>query len=342
MCNLSTFIATQCRVCRGVISKGQPFATLLTSCTIHDTLERAVRRYVFSCLPGEGKRAACRVGMTQTRPGTPTSTRNGFTTSIVGPPSTVVATAAGSASASSDLHHNKLPPSQRGSYSALPFTGTRPITPSVEGGEFVFSTQLRRQSAEHHHHHGHGLPLPFHLPLPLDDSDDDNVGGLANGTAINGDASGGAAAAGGASSGYAFGGFAEHRPGHARVRSSSLHSKGIHHHHPFAHTAGVVTPSARFARCTVEETAAQLQTSLATGLTSSVVPAIREISGPNEFQVASQEKALSKFAKQFYESPLILLLLGSAGVSALVGNLDDAVSITVAIVIVVTGERAAP
>ena len=40
--------------------------------------------------------------------------------------------------------------------------------------------------------------------------------------------------------------------------------------------------------------------------------------------------------KQFYESPLILLLLGSSCVSALVGNFDDAVSITLAIIIVVT------
>jgi magnesium-transporting ATPase (P-type) len=85
-----------------------------------------------------------------------------------------------------------------------------------------------------------------------------------------------------------------------------------------------------------------LQTNLDTGLSSGVVSAIREISGPNEFTVESQEKALSKFLKQFYESPLILLLLGSAGVSAAVGNYDDSVSITLAIVIVVTGAYATP
>ena len=46
---------------------------------------------------------------------------------------------------------------------------------------------------------------------------------------------------------------------------------------------------------------------------------------------------LLKFAKTIYESPLILLLCGSAAVSALMGNIDDAVSITVAVLIVLTG-----
>lgn len=46
---------------------------------------------------------------------------------------------------------------------------------------------------------------------------------------------------------------------------------------------------------------------------------------------------LLKFAKTIYESPLILLLCGSASVSAIMGNIDDAVSITVAVLIVLTG-----
>lgn len=45
---------------------------------------------------------------------------------------------------------------------------------------------------------------------------------------------------------------------------------------------------------------------------------------------------------QFYESPLNLLLLGSAAVSGVVGNMDDAISITAAIVIVVTGRSLRP
>ena len=39
----------------------------------------------------------------------------------------------------------------------------------------------------------------------------------------------------------------------------------------------------------------------------------------------------------FYESPLILLLCGSAVVSAVMGNVDDAASITIAVIIVLTG-----
>lgn len=46
---------------------------------------------------------------------------------------------------------------------------------------------------------------------------------------------------------------------------------------------------------------------------------------------------LRKFIETIYESPLNLLLLGSAAVSAIMGNIDDAVSITVAILIVLAG-----
>jgi Ca2+-transporting ATPase len=53
--------------------------------------------------------------------------------------------------------------------------------------------------------------------------------------------------------------------------------------------------------------------------------------------VSAPEPALLKFAKSFYESPLILLLCGSAVVSAIMGNVDDAISISIAVVIVLTG-----
>lgn len=46
---------------------------------------------------------------------------------------------------------------------------------------------------------------------------------------------------------------------------------------------------------------------------------------------------LRKFVETIYESPLNLLLLGSAAISAIMGNIDDAVSITIAILIVLTG-----
>ena len=53
--------------------------------------------------------------------------------------------------------------------------------------------------------------------------------------------------------------------------------------------------------------------------------------------MSSPEPLLLKFAKTIYESPLILLLCGSSAVSAAIGNIDDAVSISVSILIVLTG-----
>jgi Ca2+-transporting ATPase len=46
---------------------------------------------------------------------------------------------------------------------------------------------------------------------------------------------------------------------------------------------------------------------------------------------------IRKFIETIYESPLNLLLLGSAAISAIMGNIDDAISITIAILIVLTG-----
>ncbi|XP_022690616.1 calcium-transporting ATPase type 2C member 1-like isoform X1 [Varroa jacobsoni] len=57
--------------------------------------------------------------------------------------------------------------------------------------------------------------------------------------------------------------------------------------------------------------------------------------GPNEFCMASQESLFTKYLEQF-QNPLICLLLASALVSILMAQYDDAVSITVAIVIVVS------
>lgn len=113
---------------------------------------------------------------------------------------------------------------------------------------------------------------------------------------------------------------------------------GGYNHHPFAHTTSPVTPSSHYATQTVEAVCSALSTSQTDGLPSATVHAIRELSGPNEFEVAAKDPVWKKFAGQFYESPLILLLLGSAAISAVVGNYDDAASIIGAIVIVVTGE----
>jgi len=112
---------------------------------------------------------------------------------------------------------------------------------------------------------------------------------------------------------------------------------GGHSHHPFAHTTSPLTPSAHFATQSIAQTLSALATSSSAGLDANKVPAIRELSGPNEFEVEAKEPTWKKFLGKFYEDPLILLLLASAAVSVVVGNYDDAASILAAIVIVVTG-----
>ena len=79
------------------------------------------------------------------------------------------------------------------------------------------------------------------------------------------------------------------------------------------------------------------RTSVERGLLRSDISNLLSRHGYNEFSVSSPEPGWLKFAKGIYESPLILLLCGSATISAIMGNIDDAVSITVAVLIVLTG-----
>ena len=87
----------------------------------------------------------------------------------------------------------------------------------------------------------------------------------------------------------------------------------------------------------LQDVAQQFHTSFTEGLSSQAVPALREAHGYNEFSVETPEPAIIKFVKGIYEQPLILLLFGSAIISAIMHNIDDAVSITIAILIVLTG-----
>ncbi|CCM01016.1 uncharacterized protein FIBRA_03064 [Fibroporia radiculosa] len=96
------------------------------------------------------------------------------------------------------------------------------------------------------------------------------------------------------------------------------------------------TPSAVFAHHTIEDTLAHFGVSPTTGLPSASISGLLQTHGYNEFSVDVPEPLLVKFAKTIYENPLILLLCGSATVSAVMGNVDDAVSITVAVLIVLT------
>lgn len=90
-----------------------------------------------------------------------------------------------------------------------------------------------------------------------------------------------------------------------------------------------------FSYMTPSEAAANLRTSLIHGLTPN--EALKRLGdyGPNEIPHDPPEPLWLRFVKQFQE-PLIVLLLVSAGTSLLLGNMDDAVSITVAVTIVVT------
>ena len=88
----------------------------------------------------------------------------------------------------------------------------------------------------------------------------------------------------------------------------------------------------------LQDTLAHFGVSPSTGLPSASIPGLLERHSYNEFSVSAPEPLLIKFAKTIYENPLIILLCGSATVSAIMGNLDDAMSITIAVLIVLTGK----
>ncbi|PYH90654.1 calcium-transporting P [Aspergillus ellipticus CBS 707.79] len=84
-----------------------------------------------------------------------------------------------------------------------------------------------------------------------------------------------------------------------------------------------------------QETAERLQTSLIHGISPAEAEVRLAQDGPNELPHEEPEPIWLRFLKQFKET-LILLLLASAAISFFMGNYDDAVSITLAVTIVVT------
>lgn len=97
------------------------------------------------------------------------------------------------------------------------------------------------------------------------------------------------------------------------------------------------SPAFQFCTLSADETVAQLKTDAQDGLSSSQdVTQRRGLHGLNELTAAEEESLVWKFLETFYQDPLILLLIGSAVVSFLMGNIDDSVSISLAIFIVVT------
>lgn len=90
---------------------------------------------------------------------------------------------------------------------------------------------------------------------------------------------------------------------------------------------GKTTPSAKAARQSVEHVANDFNTNPTRGLYSSDVLNLRGLYGSNELETEDEESLFSKFLGSF-KDPLILLLLGSAVISVLMGQIDDAISIT--------------
>ncbi|POS85255.1 calcium-transporting P-type ATPase-like protein, partial [Erysiphe pulchra] len=95
------------------------------------------------------------------------------------------------------------------------------------------------------------------------------------------------------------------------------------------------TTAERYASLTPNATAEQLRTSLVSGLTASEALSRLHNYGANELPNEAPEPIWLRFLKQFKE-PLILLLLCSAAASLVVGNKDDAISIAVAVTIVIS------
>ncbi|NWW75204.1 AT2C2 ATPase, partial [Climacteris rufus] len=96
-----------------------------------------------------------------------------------------------------------------------------------------------------------------------------------------------------------------------------------------------VLPPKEACKCHKEDLARILNVDLQTGLSERSVVQRRLKHGWNEFSVKSKEPIWKKYLDQF-RNPLILLLLGSALVSVVVKEYEDAASITVAVLIVVT------
>ncbi|KAM4028812.1 calcium-transporting ATPase type 2C member 1 [Anomaloglossus baeobatrachus] len=96
-----------------------------------------------------------------------------------------------------------------------------------------------------------------------------------------------------------------------------------------------VLSSKRASELPVSEVSWILKADLQSGLANSEVCHRRASHGWNEFDISEDEPLWKKYIAQF-KNPLLMLLLASAVISILMHQFDDAVSITVAILIVVT------
>ncbi|KAI6250064.1 Calcium-transporting ATPase 1 [Erysiphe necator] len=117
--------------------------------------------------------------------------------------------------------------------------------------------------------------------------------------------------------------------------SSEITSSGRRITHTRSLSTIAKTTAERYALLTPSATAEQLKTSLVSGLTAAEALSRFHYYGANELPNEAPEPIWLRFLKQFKE-PLILLLLCSAGASLVVGNKDDAISIAVAVTIVIS------
>lgn len=85
-------------------------------------------------------------------------------------------------------------------------------------------------------------------------------------------------------------------------------------------------PSAQASLLPAEDVLRRLHVDAAAGLESSDVEKRRRAHGANELGEDDDEPLYMKFVEKLKE-PMIALLLGSAGVSLLIGQYDDAISI---------------
>lgn len=100
-------------------------------------------------------------------------------------------------------------------------------------------------------------------------------------------------------------------------------------------SAAELSITSTFSNLSPEEAASRVQTSLTHGLQPREAHDRYVSNGPNELPHEEPEPLWKRFLKQFQET-LILLLLASAAISAIMGNYEDAISIALAVTIVVT------
>jgi P-type Ca2+ transporter type 2C len=91
----------------------------------------------------------------------------------------------------------------------------------------------------------------------------------------------------------------------------------------------------RFTSRSIQEIYEELRTG-PSGLSDIQVIERQQKEGKNELDLAGKETMVDKFIEQF-QNPLILLLLGSSSISVLIGQYDDAISIFITVLIVLTG-----